>query len=342
MVEERVISSSVEKEEILEEKSFRPTSLNDFVGQNHIKDNLRVFIKSATDKAKILDHVLLYGPPGLGKTSIAKIISRELGVNFKSTAGPILTKGADLAAILTNLSQGDVLFIDEIHRLSPVVEEILYPAMEDYKLDIIIGEGPSARSVCIDLPQFTLIGATTRIGLLTNPLRDRFGIPLRMNFYDIDDLVHIVKRGAKVLNIAIDQDGAREIASRSRGTPRIALRLLKRVADYAHYQEKDMIRKDIADIALLNLEVDKKGLDSNDYRYLKFICEKYNGGPVGVDTIAAGLSEHKDSLEDIIEPYLLQQGFIHRTPRGRVATELTFAHLGIKMSQKQPGLLNDN
>lgn len=328
-MEARITESKQYTEEELVEKTFRPQSLNEFVGQSQIRRNLEIFIKSAKDKKNTLDHVLLHGPPGLGKTSIARIISKEMGGSFKSTAGPILTKAADLAALLTNLEEGDVLFIDEIHRLNPVVEEILYPAMEDYKLDLIIGEGPAARSVCIDLPKFTLIGATTRIGLLTNPLRDRFGIPLRMSFYEANDLQKIIVRGAKLINNLIDEEGAQEIAKRSRGTPRIALRLLKRVADYAHYHEEKIINKKISDIALQSLEVDRHGLDSNDYRYLKFICEKYQGGPVGIDTIAAGLSEHKDSLEDIIEPYLLQQGFIQRTPRGRVATNFTFEHLGL-------------
>jgi len=326
---ERVVDQNIKDEEVLIEKSLRPQSINEFIGQKQILDNLRVFIGSAKNKQKTLDHVLLYGPPGLGKTSIAKIISLEMGSNFKSTSGPILTKAADLAAILTNLEERDILFIDEIHRLGPVVEEILYPAMEDFKLDLIIGEGPSARTVCIDLPKFTLVGATTRIGLLTNPLRDRFGIPLRMNFYDNDELQIIISRAAELINSQIDYDGSLEIAKRSRGTPRIALRLLKRVADYCHYHGGSIINKKIADIALVNLEVDKFGLDSNDYRYLKFICEKYQGGPVGIDTIAAGLSEHKDSIEEIIEPYLLQQGFINRTPRGRVATSITFEHLRI-------------
>ncbi len=318
--------------EELVENSLRPQAFGDFVGQKQIIGNLKVFITSAKDQKKPLDHVLLHGPPGLGKTSMAKIIARELGASFKSTAGPILSKAADLAAILTNLEEGDVLFIDEIHRLNPVVEEILYPAMEDYKLDIIIGEGPSARSVCIDLPKFSLIGATTRIGLLTNPLRDRFGIPLRMEFYTPSDLQKIIVRGARLINSDIEEEGAEEIAKRSRGTPRIALRLLKRVADYAYYHQEDKINKRIADIALANLDVDKKGLDSNDRRYLLFICEKYQGGPVGIDTIAAGLSEHKDSLEDIIEPYLLQEGFIQRTPRGRMVTNLTLDHFGINQN----------
>lgn len=335
-------SSQFDQEEEFVEKTLRPSLFKEFVGQRQILDNLTVFIKSAKDKKISLDHVLLYGPPGLGKTSIAKIISNELGVNFKSTSGPILNKAADLAAILTNLEEGDVLFIDEIHRLNPIVEEILYPAMEDYKLDIIIGEGPSARSVSIDLPKYTLIGATTRMGLLTNPLRDRFGIPLRMSFYASEDLQEIIIRGAKIIKTSIDLSGAEEIARRSRGTPRIALRLLKRVADYAHYHAAEVIDSKISDIALANLEVDSQGLDSNDYRYLKFICEKYQGGPVGIETIAAGLSEHKDSLEDIVEPYLLQQGFIQRSPRGRLATKLAFEHLNIPLGNQENSNLFDN
>ncbi|MEQ9115308.1 MAG: Holliday junction branch migration DNA helicase RuvB [Rickettsiales bacterium] len=324
---DRLVDKNTKDEEAFIEKSLRPQSFNAFIGQKQVLDNLRVFIGSAKEKKKNLDHVLLYGPPGLGKTSIAKIISLELGSNFRSTSGPILSKAGDLAAILTNLEENDVLFIDEIHRLSPIVEEILYPAMEDFKLDLIIGEGPSAKTVCIDLPKFTLIGATTRIGLLTNPLRDRFGIPLRMSFYEEEDLKIIIQRAAKLIDVEVDSEGAEEISRRSRGTPRIALRLLKRVADYANYHKEKVLNQKVADIALINLEVDQVGLDSNDYRYLKFICEKYQGGPVGVDTIAAGMSEHKDSIEEIIEPFLLQQGFIQRTPRGRLATPRTFEHL---------------
>lgn len=325
-----VINSSLIDLELAQETSVRPQGLDEFVGQDQLKENLRIFIKSAIDNSKTLDHVLLYGPPGLGKTSIAKIISKELKTGFKTTSGPILSKAADLAAILTNLDQNDVLFIDEIHRMNTVVEEVLYSAMEDFRLDIIIGEGPAARSVNIELPKFTLVGATTRIGLLTNPLRDRFGIPLRLNFYEKKDLEEIISKGAKKLNIIIDDLGAAEIAARSRGTPRIALRLLKRVWDYAHFHNTGLIQKDIANLALSKLEVDSSGLDSNDYRYLRFICEKYNGGPVGLDTIAAGLFEHKDLIEDIIEPYLIQQGFVMRTPRGRVVGKQTFDHLKIK------------
>ncbi len=318
-----------------EERTLRPNMLNEFVGQNQIKENLQVFIKAAQDRKSALDHVLLYGPPGLGKTSIAQIVARELGVNIRSTSGPILSKAGDLAAILTNLEEHDVLFIDEIHRLNPNVEEVLYSAMEDFKLDIIIGEGPVARSVCINLPKFTLIGATTRLGLLSNPLRDRFGIPLRLSYYNTEELIEIVTRGTSILNAKLNTEGAREIAKRSRGTPRVALRLLKRVVDYAQYNKTSVVDARVADESLQKLEVDKFGLDSNDYRYLKFIVQHYNGGPVGIETIAAGLSEHKDSIEETIEPYLIQQGFVQRTARGRVLTPFTFDYLGIKTVSNQ-------
>ena len=311
------------------EGGLRPLDLDNFIGQNKVKDNLKIFIKAAKKRQAALDHVLLYGPPGLGKTSLAQIIAREMGVNFKSTSGPLLSKAADLASIVTNLQEGDVLFIDEIHRLNAAIEEVLYPVMEDYKLDLIIGEGLSARSVTIDIAKFTLIGATTRIGLLTKPLRERFGIPLRLNFYKIDDLKIILSKGSQKLGINIDNDGAQEIAARSRGTPRIALRLLKRVADFAHCDSNVLIDKKIAEYALERLEVDRYGLDSNDYRYLRFIADKYEGGPVGVETIAAGLSEHKDSIEETIEPYLIQQGFLQRTSRGRVLTQFALNYLGV-------------
>lgn len=316
-----------------DEKSLRPSSLYEFIGQSQIKENLSVFIKAAQDRKSALDHVLLYGPPGLGKTSIAQIVAKELGVSIRSTSGPILSKAGDLAAILTNLEEKDVLFIDEIHRLNPSVEEILYSAMEDFKLDIIIGEGPSARSVCIDLPKFTLVGATTRLGLISNPLRDRFGIPLRLNYYSIEELVQIVTRGAKVIGANFNAEGSHELAKRSRGTPRIALRLLKRVADYAHFNKSSIVDANVADEALQKLEVDKFGLDSNDYRYLNFIAKHYNGGPVGVETIAAGLSEQKDSIEETIEPFLIQQGFIQRTNRGRVLTPFGMSYIGISTGQ---------
>lgn len=309
--------------------SLRPNLLNEFIGQEQIKSNLQVFITAAKNRNESLDHTLFYGPPGLGKTSLAHIIAKEMGVNFKATSGPTLSKAADLAAILTNLQENDVLFIDEIHRLNTNIEEILYPAMEDFSLDIIIGEGPAARSVRIDLPRFTLIGATTRLGLISNPLRDRFGIPLRLNFYNSSELTLVIKRAAKLLAAHISEDGAQEIAKRSRGTPRIALRLLKRIRDFASVDNKTQITAQVADNALSRLEVDKSGLDSNDYRYLKFILDNYNGGPVGVETIAAALSEQRDAIEEAIEPYLIQIGFLQRTPRGRIITNNAFNHLGV-------------
>ncbi|MDG1436791.1 MAG: Holliday junction branch migration DNA helicase RuvB [Rickettsiaceae bacterium] len=309
--------------------SLRPNLLKDFVGQEHIKSNLSVFIKAAQNRQEPLDHTLFYGPPGLGKTSLSHIVSKEMGVNFKATSGPTLSKAADLASILTNLQANDVLFIDEIHRLNTNIEEVLYPAMEDFSLDIIIGEGPMARSVRIDLPRFTLIGATTRLGLISNPLRDRFGIPLRLKFYTTDELIKVINRAVGLLGTKITTKGAEEIAKRSRGTPRIALRLLKRVRDFASVDNKDEIDEIIADNALNRLEVDHEGLDSNDYRYLKFISDNYNGGPVGVETIAAALSEQRDAIEESIEPYLIQIGLLQRTPRGRVLTNNAFRHLGI-------------
>jgi len=309
--------------------SLRPNLLQDFIGQDHIKSNLGVFIKAAQSRCEALDHTLFYGPPGLGKTSLAHIISREMGVNFKATSGPTLSKAADLAAILTNLQENDVLFIDEIHRLSTNIEEVLYPAMEDFSLDIIIGEGPAARSVRIDLPKFTLIGATTRLGLLSNPLRDRFGIPLRLNFYNNDELVRVINRASSLMETGITKDGAEEIAKRSRGTPRIALRLLKRVRDFASVSNESEIDQEVADNALNRLEIDKAGLDSNDYRYLRFISDNYNGGPVGIETIAAALSEQRDAIEEAIEPYLIQIGMLQRTPRGRMITDNALIHLNL-------------
>lgn len=312
-----------------QESSLRPSLLQEFVGQDHIKHNLTVFIDAAKSRNEALDHTLFYGPPGLGKTSLAHIVAKEMGVNFKATSGPILSKAADLAAILTNLQPNDVLFIDEIHRLNTNIEEILYSAMEDFSLDIIIGEGPAARSVRIDLNKFTLIGATTRLGLLSNPLRDRFGIPLRLNFYEIKDLMKIIARAASLLHTNINPDGLEEIAKRSRGTPRIALRLLKRVRDFAFVEGNKAISGELADNALNRLEVDKAGLDSNDHRFLRFIAENYNGGPVGVETIAAALSEERDAIEETIEPYLMQIGMLQRTPRGRIITESAFKHIGL-------------
>ncbi|MFT4080158.1 Holliday junction branch migration DNA helicase RuvB [Rhodomicrobium lacus] len=315
------------------ELSLRPQRLAEFIGQAQARANMKVFIDAARARGEALDHVLFAGPPGLGKTTLAQIVARELGVNFKMTSGPVIAKAGDLAALLTNLEERDVLFIDEIHRLNPAVEEILYPAMEDFQLDLIIGEGPAARSVRIDLAKFTLVGATTRTGLLTTPLRDRFGIPIRLNFYTDDELEEIVRRGARVLDMTMTADGAREVARRSRGTPRVAGRLLRRVRDFAAVGGVTEVDRAVADAALGKLEVDSLGLDAMDHRYLRCIGVNYSGGPVGIETIAAALSEGKDAIEEVIEPYLLQQGFIGRTPRGRVLTLKAFRHLGIAAPQ---------
>ncbi len=327
----RLLSAEKRVEDI--ETSLRPQRLDDFVGQEAVRANLKVFIEAAKNRNEALDHVLFVGPPGLGKTTLAQIMAKELGVNFHSTSGPVIAKAGDLAALLTNLEERDVLFIDEIHRLSPAVEEILYPAMEDFQLDLIIGEGPAARSVKIDLAKFTLVAATTRLGLLTTPLRDRFGIPVRLNFYTVEELEYIVRRGAHILHMPIAPDGAREIARRARGTPRIAGRLLRRVRDFASVAGTDTIDRKIADEALSRLEVDNLGLDQLDRRYLGMIAENFGGGPVGIETIAAGLSEPRDAIEDIIEPYLIQQGFIQRTPRGRVMTAKAWSHMGLTAPQ---------
>jgi Holliday junction DNA helicase RuvB len=324
--------------------SLRPQRLSEFIGQEKARANLAVFIEAASARKEALDHVLFVGPPGLGKTTLAQIVARELGANFRATSGPVIAKAGDLAALLTNLEPRDVLFIDEIHRLNPAVEEILYPAMEDFQLDLIIGEGPAARSVKIDLAPFTLVGATTRAGLLTNPLRDRFGIPVRLNFYSVEELEEIVNRGARVLGIGMTGDGANEIARRARGTPRIAGRLLRRVRDFAHVASVGHIDRRIADRALGELEVDSSGLDAMDRRYLTTIAVSYGGGPVGVDTMAAVLSEPRDAIEDIIEPFLIQKGFIQRTPRGRLLTSHAFKHLGLAEPQRdlsQLGLFGD-
>jgi len=318
------------------EASLRPQKLSEFVGQEQARANLSVFIAAARERKEALDHVLFVGPPGLGKTTLAQIVARELGVGFRATSGPVIAKAGDLAALLTNLEERDVLFIDEIHRLNPAVEEILYPAMEDFQLDLIIGEGPAARSVKIELAKFTLVGATTRAGLLTNPLRDRFGIPVRLNFYTEGELEQIVRRGARVLGIGMTDDGANEIARRARGTPRIAGRLLRRVRDFAHVDKASAIDRKVADRALLALEVDASGLDAMDRRYLSMIAENYGGGPVGIETIAAALSEPRDAIEDIIEPFLLQRGFLQRTPRGRLLTGHAFRHLGLAEPARDP------
>jgi holliday junction DNA helicase RuvB len=332
----RRLVTAERREEDVAETSLRPQRLAEFIGQQQARANLSVFIEAARARNEALDHVLLVGPPGLGKTTLAQIVSRELGVNFRATSGPVIAKAGDLAALLTNLEERDVLFIDEIHRLNPAVEEVLYPAMEDFQLDLIIGEGPAARSVKIDLAKFTLVGATTRAGLLTNPLRDRFGIPVRLNFYTEAELELIVNRGARVLGIGMTPDGANEIARRSRGTPRIAGRLLRRVRDFAHAADSDQIDRKLADRTLLQLEVDAAGLDAMDRRYLTVIAENYGGGPVGVETLAAALSEPRDAIEEIIEPFLIQKGLLQRTPRGRLITAHAFKHLGLAEPARDP------
>ena len=326
--EARLVAPEIEEADS-GEHGLRPQRLSEFIGQQNLRENLQVYIAAARQRREAIDHVLFHGPPGLGKTTLAQIVAKELGVGFRATSGPVISRAGDLAAILTNLQTHDVLFIDEVHRLNPVVEEILYPAMEDFQLDLMIGEGPAARSVRIDLPPFTLVSATTRIGLLSNPLRDRYGISLRLNFYSPEELAEVVTRAARILETPISQDGALEIATRARGTPRIASRLLKRVRDFALIDGVAMIEKDTANAGLTRLEVDQQGLDAMDRRYLACLAEKFQGGPVGVETIAASLSEERDTLEDVIEPFLMQQGFIQRTPRGRQLTAIAFKHLGM-------------
>jgi Holliday junction DNA helicase RuvB len=329
MSEPRLVSAAQRKEDAAD-ATLRPQLLSEFIGQEQARSNLKVFIDAARARNAALDHVLFVGPPGLGKTTLAQIVARELGVNFRATSGPVITKAGDLAALLTNLEERDVLFIDEIHRLNPAVEEILYPALEDFQLDLIIGEGPAARSVRLDLARFTLIGATTRLGLLTNPLRDRFGIPVRLDFYTEKELVEIVARGARILGVRMTPDGSSEIARRSRGTPRVAARLLRRVSDFALVEKEKVVDAAAADRALKRLDVDVLGLDALDRRYLKLIAEHFGGGPVGIETIAAALSEPRDAIEDIVEPFLIQCGFVQRTPRGRLLTPRAFGHLGVE------------
>ena len=331
MEEDRLINSEMDGEEIQYDNKLRPHQLTEYIGQEKVKENLEVFISAAKMRKESLDHVLFYGPPGLGKTTLANIIAEEMGANIKSTSGPVIEKSGDLAALLTNLKQGDVLFIDEIHRLSNVIEEILYSAMEDYKLDIMIGQGPSARSIKLELPSFTLVGATTRAGLLTSPLRDRFGVVHRLDYYNEKELETILTRSAFILEIPIIPEGANEIAQRSRGTPRIANRLLRRVRDYAQVKADGIINREVASSALEMMEVDFKGLDKMDHKLLLAMIEKYSGGPVGIESLAASISEEKDTIEDVLEPYLIQSGFIQRTPRGRIATPMAYEHFN-----KQP------
>jgi Holliday junction DNA helicase RuvB len=331
---ERVISSAPRAMEDVQDRAVRPKTLQEYVGQPVVREQMDIFIQAAKGRAEALDHTLIFGPPGLGKTTLANIIANEMGVDLKSTSGPVLEKAGDLAALMTNLEPGDVLFIDEIHRLSPHVEEVLYPAMEDYQLDIMIGEGPAARSIKLDLPPFTLVGATTRAGLLTSPLRDRFGIVQRLEFYNVADLTHIVSRSARLMRVEIDEQGAFEIARRSRGTPRIANRLLRRVRDFAQVKGNGVVCQAMADQALNMLNVDERGFDHMDRRLLLAMIEKFDGGPVGVDSLAASISEERDTIEDVLEPYLIQQGYMARTPRGRMVTSTAYEHFGFDLPKR--------
>jgi Holliday junction DNA helicase RuvB len=335
-VEERIVAPEPGEQDAAE-APIRPQTLDEFVGQRQLRDNLSIFIEAAKSRSEALDHVLFFGPPGLGKTTLAQIVARELGVGFRATSGPVIQRAGDLAALLTSLQPHDILFIDEIHRLMPAVEEILYPAMEDFQLDLIIGEGPGARSVRIDLPKFTLVGATTRSGLITRPLRERFGIPLRLVFYEPQELALIVARGARVLAFALEPDGAAEIARRARGTPRVAMRLLRRIRDFAAVQDWPSVDAEAADRALSRLDVDHRGLDGMDRRYLRCIAQNYGGGPVGVETMAAALGDQRDVIEEVIEPYLVQEGFVQRTPRGRMLTETAYRHLDLPVPASVPG-----
>ena len=342
MEDDRLISPESKELEDPQDRAIRPLYLKDYVGQKDVKDQMNIFINAARNRSEALDHTLVFGPPGLGKTTLANIIANELRVTISTTSGPVLEKAGDLAAMLTNLDSGDVLFIDEIHRLNPAIEEILYPAMEDYQLDIMVGEGPAARSIKLDLPPFTLVGATTRAGLLTSPLRDRFGIIQRLDFYSIEELSSIVLRSADILGTSIEHNGAMEIAKRSRGTPRIANRLLRRVRDYSEVKSDGSIDLDCASSALDMLSIDKNGFDQMDRRLLMTMIEKFEGGPVGIDSLAAAISEERDTIEDVLEPYLIQQGFIMRTPRGRVVTQYAYRHFGMKPSQAVEDLFSND